>query len=168
MTAEHEIDRAPSGKFATGPAIEGWIDRQRPFIAVVDHAIEAVGLGVPKGFIGPRFIHESGPTPAHLRRGAAWFMPGPIGFTVDLFGRGAGYRIRAWGPHRNTRVDSRVVSPISLANDLWCVLNLVEIAMTSDLPFVKDGHGNAWQVHRLGCDMKVTAPGKIWCSCSFT
>lgn len=161
-------DLPPSGRFVSAVDIEAWIDRQRPLIAVADAAVTACGLGEPRLQVGPRFLRRDGDAPAHLRRGAVWFVPWEggmrnIGFRVDLYG--VGYRVRCWGPLRTVSVDSRVVSSVALANDLWASLVSADVAQTSELPHVKDGHGGIYQVCRLGCDLQVVRPGRVVCSC---
>jgi hypothetical protein len=161
-------DLPPDGRFGSATEIEAWIDRQTPLLHVVDAAVPACGLGEPRLQVGPKFYRRDGSTPAHLRRGAVWFVPFEggmrnVGFRVDLFG--IGYRLRCWGPRRTMSVDSRLVSTVCLANDLWTALVSADVSTTSELPYLKDGHGGIFQVCRLGCDLQVVRPGRVVCSC---
>lgn len=163
-----KTDLPPSGRFASAADIEAWIDRQSALLHVVDAAVAACGLGEPRVQVGPKYYPREGQTGAHLRRGAVWFVPHDggmrnVGFRVDLFG--PGYRVRCWGPLRAVAVDSRTVSAVALANDLWASLVSADVSTTAELPHLKDGHGGIFQVCRLGCDLQVVRPGRVVCSC---
>lgn len=162
-TIDRRLDLPPQGRYAPATEIEAWIDRQAAFLAVADAAIPAVRLGEPKVKVGPRFYHREGSVPAHLRIGAVWFTPDTVGFRVDLFG--AGTRIKAFTRNRTVMIDCNLLSPAALAGDLWSALQIAEVTLTDELPLIRDGHGHSWRIHRLGCTLHVTAPGRASCSC---
>jgi len=162
---------APSSRRATADQIKDWIATQRPLVEVVDAIIPALGLGEPRIVVGPKFYpRESGLLPAHLRRGAVWFVGRPVtntGFRVEFYG--PRLRISAWGQNRTCTIDSTDVEPGSFAKDLWVALQVARLAPTSAPlpmpPVVDDGHGNVWFPCRPGCDLQVVRPGKAQCSC---
>ncbi len=157
------VDMPPGGAYASAADIEAWMDRQAPFVAVVNAAMVAAGLGDPDQRFGPTFV-RAGKHAAHMRLGAAWTRPMRAGIRAHLFGRHI--RLLVWNSEwRRIAIDSMDVDWRHFADDLWQAMLLASIPAETELPYLKDLDGNLRSWCRLGCDLHVGVQGRLHCSC---
>ncbi len=120
-------DLAPASPTADPAAVLRWVADQTPLVQVVDAAVAALAVEHPYLNLGPAYYGRDNGKPAHLLRGATWFLDKTnVGFRVEFFG--PRLRIHAWGVRLKITIDLFEVTPQQLAHDLWTALTAAGFA----------------------------------------